>query len=93
MVEKIISIANTSDQDSHLSRLPCVNGGLDHHWDLEPPDSQISLGTCRNCGSKREFYNYGGDWDWYGDPFKEAGSLAPAGISQRGVDEDNIINE
>lgn len=64
-----------------------------HHWDIEPPGSQISLGICRDCGSKREFYNYSGDWGLYGDPFKEAGSLAPFGIPQKGVDEDNIIDD
>jgi len=32
---------------------PCI-----HHWIIDPPDGQISMGRCKRCGQEREFYNY-----------------------------------
>ena len=31
---------------------PCA-----HHWDIEPANGPVSIGTCRNCGASKEFRN------------------------------------
>lgn len=29
-----------------------------HHWIIEEPEGPTSLGTCKNCGTQREFKNW-----------------------------------
>ena len=29
-----------------------------HHWVIDPPDGPTSMGRCKRCGEKKEFYNY-----------------------------------
>ena len=29
-----------------------------HHWRIESPAGEVSIGTCKHCGSTRSFANY-----------------------------------
>ena len=43
--------------DPEKAKCPSSPTGA-HHWRLSPPTGPISIGTCRWCAAKREFYNY-----------------------------------
>ena len=35
----------------------CVNGKA-HHWNIEEPTGQISIGICKHCNQTKQFKNY-----------------------------------
>lgn len=36
-----------------------------HHWIIDSPQGATSMGVCKICGTRREFFNYApeGSWD------------------------------
>ncbi len=38
-----------------------------HHWIIESPAGNISLGVCKLCGAEREFYNSTPETAWDSD--------------------------
>ena len=41
-----------------VSKRKCkTKGRTTHHWDIDPPNGKISIGTCRYCNASQEFAN------------------------------------
>lgn len=40
------------------------DSGCRHHWIIEPPQGSTSMGTCKVCGTSREFRNSSEDIVW-----------------------------
>lgn len=59
-----------------------------HHWKIETPAGEMSLGTCKNCGESRFFRNY--SYDKYGDMRRFNRQAREKLLSQQ---EQSIINE
>ena len=51
--------ANTATIEDEISNSECV-----HHWVIADPDGPTSNGSCKKCGSAKEFMNYfeGSSW-------------------------------
>ncbi len=56
-----------ADDDS--TDIALVDATCRHHWDIEPPSGDVSQGTCRLCGAKKQFHN-SNSWQKWVSPTK-----------------------
>ena len=45
-----------TDFEPETEEIPCLPNRA-HHWLIEPPSKRISVGTCKYCGSEKDFFN------------------------------------
>jgi len=53
MVEQIQATATNTNPEVTPSKDGCT-----HHWMIESPQGETSMGKCKLCGDKRSFQNY-----------------------------------
>jgi len=40
-----------------IEYIPCIDGTLAHHWDIEASKGSLSTGICRKCKAEKKFTN------------------------------------
>lgn len=61
-----------------------------HHWVIESPHGATSMGVCKFCGARREFYNSTPDALWESDSLADLSSSPWRRASTSAPDDDEL---